>query len=135
MTARAQSIGVQGVVLDGRCRDLGEHRESKFPVFARSHSILGQSPFTRPSELQVPLKISDPSLPDSGSGSPAFPPVTVEPGDVLVGDMDGVVAVPKELVEQVTELAQQGQHVDGLCMEDLRAGSGIKDTFARRRGK
>ena len=58
MTARAQNVGVLGVVLDGRCRDLSEHRDNGFPVFARGHSVLGQSPFTRPSELQVPLTLS-----------------------------------------------------------------------------
>lgn len=70
MTARAQSLGVQGVVLDGRCRDLSEHRASRFPVrgilsrisnpqvFARGHSVLGQSPFTRPSELEVHLRFA-----------------------------------------------------------------------------
>ena len=129
MTARAQSIGVQGVVLDGGCRDLAEHRESKFPVFARRHSVLGQSPFTRPSQLQVPLEIADPTA------NGAFPPVTVHPGDVLLADVDGVVSVPKDLVEQVVELAHKGREVDGRCMADLRAGKGIKETFALHRGK
>ncbi|WFC96987.1 hypothetical protein MBRA1_003653 [Malassezia brasiliensis] len=129
MTARAQHLGVQGVVLDGRCRDLQEHRASQFPVFARGHSVLGQSPFTRPSRLQVPLEIADPTA------GGAFPAVTVHPGDILVADVDGVVSVPRDLVEQVVALAQQGRDVDGRCMEDLRAGAGIRETFARHRGK
>lgn len=135
MTARAQSLGVQGVVLDGRCRDLSEHRESKFPVFARGHSILGQSPFTRPSELQVPLEIADPTVGTDADGEPTFPPVTVYPGDILLADVDGVVSVPKDLAEQVVALATEGRRVDGLCMDDLRAGKGIKETFALHRGK
>lgn len=135
MTARAQSLGVRGVVIDGRCRDLGEHRESQFPVFARGHSILGQSPFTRPSELQVPLEIVDPTVPLGEDGKPLFPPVTVHPGDLLLADVDGVVSVPRDLAEQVLELATKGRHVDGLCMADLRAGRGIKETFALHRGK
>lgn len=135
MTARAQSIGVKGVVLDGRCRDLAEHRESGFPVFARGHSILGQSPFTRPSELQVPLEIADPTVPLDEQGQPMFPPVTVQPGDYLLGDLDGVVSVPKNMAEQVIELATKGRDVDDKCMQDLRAGKGIKETFALHRGK
>jgi regulator of RNase E activity RraA len=35
MTARAQAIGVKGVILDGRCRDLSEHREAGFTVSTR----------------------------------------------------------------------------------------------------
>lgn len=135
MTARAQSLGVQGVVIDGRCRDLGEHRESEFPVFARGHSILGQSPFTRPSELQVPLEIVDPTVPRGANGAPLFPAATVHPGDVLLADADGVVSVPADLAAQVVELATEGRRVDGLCMADLRAGKGIKETFALHRGK
>lgn len=130
MTARAQSIGVQGVVLDGRCRDLGEHRAARFPVFARQHSILGQAPFTRPSRLQVPVEVVDPT-----GGADGFPPVTVHPGDVLVGDVDGVVSVPAGLVEQVVELASEGRRVDALCLRDLQAGATIKETFGRHRGK
>lgn len=135
MTARAQSLGVKGVVIDGRCRDLGEHRESGFPVFARGHSILGQSPFTRPSELQVPLEIVDPTVPRDEHGTPLFPPVTVHPGDVLLADVDGVVSVPAALAEKVVELVTEGRRVDTLCMDDLRAGKGIKETFALHRGK
>ena len=135
MTARAQHLKVSGVVLDGRCRDLSEHRASNFPVFARGHSILGQSPFTRPSQLQVPLEITDPTVTTSHDGTPSFPPITVYPGDVLVGDLDGVVAVPQDLVEKVIELAGQGRSVDDLCMQDLRSGRGVKETFADRRGK
>ncbi|PKI82359.1 hypothetical protein MVES_003749 [Malassezia vespertilionis] len=135
MTARAQSLGVRGVVLDGRCRDLGEHRASAFPVFARGHSILGQSPFTRPSQLQIPLEIADPSVPMGADGKSAFPPVTVYPGDLLLADVDGVVSVPQDLVEQVVEHATHGRAVDGLCMQDLRAGHAIQATFAERRGK
>ncbi|WFD31103.1 hypothetical protein MSPP1_002136 [Malassezia sp. CBS 17886] len=135
MTARAQSMDVQGVVVDGRCRDLAEHRESGFPVFARGHSVLGQSPFTRPSELQVPLEIVDPSVPLDADGKPLFPGVVVHPGDVLVADVDGVISVPKNLAEQVLTLATEGRRVDALCMADLRAGKGIKETFALHRGK
>jgi len=130
MTARAQILGVQGVILDGRCRDLLEHRESKFPVFARGHSTLGQSPFTRPSELQVPITISDPTLKDG-----EFPSITVNPGDLVLADLDGVVVVEPGMVEKVLELAQKGREVDGKCMEDLRNGKGIQETFKLHRGK
>lgn len=135
MTARAQSLGVKGVMVDGRCRDLAEHRDAGFPVFARGHSVLGQSPFTRPSEVQVPLVIADPTVPLDAQGQPMFPPVTVHPGDILLGDMDGVVCVPQHLVEQVVEVATHGRRVDELCMKDLRAGRGVQETFALHRGK
>ncbi|KAK0530739.1 hypothetical protein OC834_003206 [Tilletia horrida] len=137
MTARAQAIGVKGVILDGRCRDLAEHRESGFPVFARGHSTLGQSPFTRPSELQVPITISDPSFAGLSSAEgehEPFPSVTINPGDVVLADMDGVVVFSPELAEQVLELAAKGREVDGRCMDDLHEGHGIAETFKKHRG-
>lgn len=131
MTTRAQSIGVQGVILDGRCRDLLEHRERKFPIWARGHSTLGQSPFTRPSELQIPLTIVDPTLPKGDE----FPEITVHPGDLVLADLDGVVVVRPDVVEKVLELAGKGREVDAKCMEDLKNGKGIQETFKLHRGK
>ena len=45
------------------------------------------------------------------------------------------MSVPKDLLEQVVEIASEGRRVDGLCMNDLRAGKEIKATFALHRGK
>lgn len=155
MTARAQSIGVLGVVLDGRCRDLSEHRDAHFPVrptcnvfcaqpnpesvqvFSRGHSTLGQSPFTRPSELQIPLTISDPTLTAASNSTddPAFPSVTINPGDLILADLDGVVVVSPEMAEGVCEIAQKGKAIDEKCMEDLKQGRTIAETFKEHRGK
>ncbi|PWN50300.1 hypothetical protein IE53DRAFT_411013 [Violaceomyces palustris] len=128
MTARAQFLGVKGVVLDGRCRDLQEHRDANFPVFARGHSTLGQNPFTRQSELQVPITISDPT-----GGNLAT--ITIHPGDIVIADLDGVVVVPPGIAEEAIRIAEKGKREDELCMKDLKAGKGVKETFATRRTK
>ncbi|KAI0746010.1 RraA-like protein [Earliella scabrosa] len=130
MTAGAKSRGALGVVISGRCRDLAEHRDASFPVFARGHSTLGQSPFTRPSEVNIPVVIraSDVSEED-------FPAVRVEPGDWVIADEDGVVCVPAGKAEEVVGLAAKGREVDACCMEDIKAGKGIQETFKKHRGK
>ncbi|TBU61635.1 RraA-like protein [Dichomitus squalens] len=130
MTAGAQSRGALGVVISGRCRDLAEHREASFPVFARGHSTLGQSPFTRPSEVNVPLVIRSPDVSDQ-----EFPPVRVEPGDWVIADEDGVVCVPAEKAEEVIGLAMKGREVDARCLEDIKAGKGVQEAFKKHRGK
>ncbi|KAF8160748.1 ribonuclease E inhibitor RraA/Dimethylmenaquinone methyltransferase [Crassisporium funariophilum] len=130
MTAGAQARGATGVIISGRCRDLAEHRALGFHVFSRGHSTLGQSPFTRPTAVNVPLTISP-----QGPGAETFPAVTVEPGDWMIADEDGVVCVPRDLEQQVIGLATKGRAVDKLCMEDIKAGKGIKDTFKLHRGK
>ncbi|KZT10713.1 RraA-like protein [Laetiporus sulphureus 93-53] len=133
MTAGAKARGAIGVVISGRCRDLAEHRSSAFPVFARAHSTLGQSPFTRPSAVNVPLTIA----PDFGGANvqDPLPAVRVEPGDYVVADEDGVVSVPRNMAERVVQLAEKGREVDSRCMEDIVAGSGVQEAFKRHRGK
>ncbi|GAA5999361.1 bifunctional 4-hydroxy-4-methyl-2-oxoglutarate aldolase/oxaloacetate decarboxylase [Rhodotorula paludigena] len=128
--------GVLGVVTSGRCRDLQELRALEFPVFARGHSVLGQSPFTRPSRIQVPLSISPaPAGSFTQDADLAFPPTEVHPYDVVLADLDGVVVVRPSLIEQVLQLAQKGRDVDERCRLDLLEGKGVKETFKRHRGK
>ena len=133
MTAGAQRRGAVGVVISGRCRDLSEHRAANFPVFARGHSTLGQSPFTRPSAVNVPVTLAPEGSTPGIEG--AFPEAIVNPGDLIVADEDGVVFVPPTLVDQVLALAEKGRAVDAKCMEDIRAGSGVQEAFKKHRGK
>jgi regulator of RNase E activity RraA len=131
MTAGAQAQEAVGVVISGRCRDLAEHRAAGFPVFARGHSTLGQSPFVRPSAVNVTLVIQPQ---DIAAGPDAFPAVTVEPGDWIVADEDGVVCVPKEMVDKVVEVATTGRDADARALEDIKAGKGVQASFKKHRG-
>ncbi|QRW21357.1 valine-tRNA ligase [Rhizoctonia solani] len=128
MTAGAQFRGVNGVIIDGRVRDLIEHRAAGFPVFARGHSTLGQSPFTRPSELNVPVTI----LPRSdfeNAFENTFSAVEVHPGDIIVADIDGVVCIPRELLANVIDSCRYSKQVDEKCMIDIQQGRSIQETF------
>ncbi|KAG8763777.1 hypothetical protein FRC11_012780 [Ceratobasidium sp. 423] len=128
MTAGAQFRGVNGVVIDGRARDLVEHRAAGFPVFARGHSTLGQSPFTRPSELNVPVTILP--RPDFENGfENTFSAVEVHPGDIIVADIDGVVCIPPELLAGVIDNCRYSKQVDEKCMIDIQQGRSIQETF------
>lgn len=132
MTAGAQARSAVGVIISGRCRDLAEHRLLQFPVFARGHSTLGQSPFTRPSEINVPLDIYPQG--EQGQGRDTFPSLRVAPGDWMVADEDGVVCVPRELEVQVLELVVEGRAIDEKCMIDIKAGKGVQASFKLHRG-
>lgn len=133
MTAGAQSKGAHGVVISGRCRDLAEHRSANFPVFARGHSTLGQSPFTRPSAVNVSVTIEPEGAPMGAPG--AFQSATVNPGDFIVADEDGVVFIAPDMVPEVVRLAEKGRDVDARCMADIQAGVGVQEAFKRHRGK
>lgn len=93
MTAGAVANGHAGAVLDGGVRDLVEiRRDYGFPVYARDVSpgtTLGRY---KTVASQVPVCVGD---------------VMVHPGDLIVGDVDGVVVVPKDQAAEVLKLAQE----------------------------
>ncbi|GAB5470319.1 MAG: diguanylate cyclase [Rhodospirillales bacterium] len=93
MTAGAVANKHEGAVLDGGVRDIVEiRRDYDFPVYARSASpgtTLGRH---RTLAANVPVPIG---------------PVMVHPGDILVGDVDGVVVVPRAHAEAVLEMARE----------------------------
>jgi len=133
MTAGAQAHSATGVIISGRCRDLAEHRALQFPVFARGTSTLGQSSFTRASEVNITLLIGPQGEVDQGDS--VLPAVIVKPNDWIVADEDGVVCVARELESQVIELATEGRRVDELCMADIKAGKTIRSAFEAHRGR
>ncbi|KAK9315491.1 ribonuclease E inhibitor RraA/Dimethylmenaquinone methyltransferase [Lipomyces starkeyi] len=119
MTTRARFLGAQGVIVDGRFRDLLEQREMGFPVFARNISILGSVGFTRSSEVNVPVQFKD--------------DLWIHPGDYLMGDADGVVVIPAAQVQSVVELCTERKKIDDLTFEVLQNGELIGDAIKRLR--
>ncbi len=85
MLGIADAIGLNGVVIDGAIRDRNGLEELGFPVFARAYNQ--NSPYKK----------------DHGSINEIIKcgGVTVRPGDLVVGDGDGVVVVPVEKIEEV----------------------------------
>lgn len=103
MTAGAAANGHAGAVLDGAVRDLTEiRRDYGFPVYARDVSpgtTLGRY---RTVASQVPVRVGG---------------IMVHPGDIVVGDVDGVVVVPQAQAAEVLKLAQE---IDARELEQAR---------------
>jgi len=106
MTLAAQQAGVAGLVIDGAVRDVDAIAQLGFPVFARGVSIKGTSK-SRAGRLNVPVNCAG---------------VVVEPGDVVVGDRDGVVVVPAARVAEVLEAAQRREQKEEILRGKIRAG-------------
>ncbi len=87
--AVAQRRGIAGFVLDGLIRDLGEVRDSGFPVFARG-VIPKPGAKTQVTELVTPVRCGG---------------VRVTPADLVVADEDGVVVIPKDHQEEILRQA------------------------------
>lgn len=93
MTAGAVANKHEAALLDGGVRDLEEiNRDSDFPVFARSVS---------PGTTLGRFKTLDSNVPVVIGG------ITIHPGDLIVGDVDGVVVVPKENMEEILKMSQE----------------------------
>ncbi|TDZ47424.1 4-hydroxy-4-methyl-2-oxoglutarate aldolase [Colletotrichum trifolii] len=113
MSTRAKYLGARGVVIDGRMRDVGEHNEMGFPVFAQGTSVLGSNSFTRASRVNVPLQFKG--------------DLWINPSDILIGDADGVVVTPPSLVERVVILCQERAEADDKMFAELRKGASMGD--------
>ena len=99
---RAKSRGVVGFVIDGAVRDAPGLAEYDMPVYARALTPAG--PYK-----DGPYVVAAPT---------AVGGVVVNPGDVVVGDADGVVVVPLALADLVADLAQ-AKHDDELRKRHL----------------
>ena len=118
MTATAHGRGVRGACIDGGIRDTTQILEKDFPVFFRYQSPNGSLGRCLITHYQVPLRIGD---------------VFVRPGDVVLGDIDGVMVVPRELAWDVLQRAEQmlenekrifGWVAEGRSVEDITGDGG-----------
>ena len=102
----AARIGLSGVVIDGAIRDVAEIRERDFPVYARGVNHRG--PYKDgPGEINVPISVGG---------------MVVNPGDILAGDQDGLLAIPTLGVEQLIEKARAVLVAEEKTMAAMREG-------------
>lgn len=106
LTAAAQARGVSGLAVDGAVRDIEAIAERSFPVFSRGLAI-GACTKERPGRLDVPIY---------------FGGVIVRPGDIVVGNADGVVIIEQERADQVYAAAAARRDREAELMEQLRQG-------------
>jgi regulator of RNase E activity RraA len=109
----AMDRGVVGAVIDGGCRDVAEIRRERFPVFCRGigrTETVGRL-ILRPEDVNIPVTVGD---------------VPVEPGDFVMGDDDGVVVIPRELADAVSERALRQFQEDRVNQKPYLERFGIR---------
>ncbi|MGO3558059.1 MAG: fumarylacetoacetate hydrolase family protein [Brevibacterium aurantiacum] len=113
LALRAKSQGATGVITDGGVRDSAEVA-GILPVFAtaKNPAVLGRKHVPWESDVAV-----------------ACGNATVLPGDVIVGDDDGVIVIPRDLVEEVVDAALAKEIEDGWVAEQVAAGNPIESLF------
>jgi len=111
MAAQAKRRAFRGIVIDGASRDSHDIRNVGFPTFAA-----GVTP-----RLGTNLQIGLTQVPVSCGG------VAVQPGDWIFGDDDGVVAIPRHMVETVLEVAETIRRKENEVTERVLAGENMAD--------
>jgi regulator of RNase E activity RraA len=117
MTAGAYARGFAGAILDGGVRDVLEiRRDYDFPVYARS--ISPGSTVGRYKTLGKNLKVT-------------IGGVEVSPGDLIVADVDGIVAVPRDRAAEVLSMSQEIDRREAEQAKLIVASKSLKEGLAK----
>lgn len=116
MATACKAKGMAGAILDGGVRDVRELREIGFQAFSRS---------VVPTTSLGRTDIEATNLPVVCGG------VTVNPGDIIVADDDGVVVIPRAAAKEVLQRANAFDDVERKEAEDLRRGASIVETIKK----
>ncbi len=107
MSSWAAKRGVAGLVIDGAIRDAAALAAGTFPVYARGASHRG--PYKNgPGEINVPVSIAG---------------MVVHPGDIVIGDADGLVAIPQTDAEAVLAGARAQKQKEDASLAAIATGS------------
>jgi 4-hydroxy-4-methyl-2-oxoglutarate aldolase len=107
LTEIAHRRGLGGTVIDGICRDVALCVELGYPVYSRGHWMRTGKDRVQVEATNVPVNIGE---------------ARVRPGDLLRGDADGVLVIPREHEESVLAAATEIHHAEQQIREAARAG-------------
>lgn len=114
LTARLRVRGAAGIVTDGAFRDAAGVAAEPIPTYCAAANALLSSVAHHPADMQVPI----------GCGG-----VLVLPGDVIVGDADGVLVIPRQLADEVAHDAAEQEALEEFVVTKIRAGADLHGTY------
>jgi RraA family protein len=113
MTSHARMRGVAGMIIDGAIRDVDAIGASDFPVYACG--VTHRGPYKDgPGEINVTVSIAG---------------MVVNPGDIIVGDADGVVAVPQADAERIIALTIAQKDKEESILAAIASGTVVDRTW------
>lgn len=118
LSTAARARGARGIVIDGYTRDVAQITAMQFPTFATGMSVVDSAGRSIVVDHGCPVNCGD---------------VLVNTGDIVFGDIDGVVVIPKELEKEVIPLALEKVGKENLTRNELLKGAMLKDAYAKYR--
>lgn len=114
MSTRALHLGAAGAVLDGYVRDSNEILDLGLPVASRGCYAQDQGPRGKVLDYNVPLRIGQ---------------VRIEPGDIIFGDCDGILCVPRAREVEVVTAALEKVRGESAVRKALQGGMSTVEAF------
>lgn len=114
LMTRLQTRGGAGCVTDGTMRDSGAIAELQMPVFGTGASPTTNLALHHAVDVQVPIGCAG---------------VAIYPGDIIVGDADGVVCVPQHLVSLIAEPALAQERLEDWILAEVEGGEPLRGTY------
>ena len=112
LTCAAKMKGVSGVIIDGAARDVDACEEMGFPIFARGIVPITARGRVMQEDFNCLIRLGD---------------VQVRPGDILVGDINGVVVIPPEKIDEVLSEAEMIMEKEENIKKDILSGLDIME--------
>lgn len=116
MTATAKTRGAAGTVVDGYHRDTPQVSAQRFPVFSRGRWGQDSGPRMKVADFRCTIEIDA---------------VTVHPGDIVFGDVDGVLIIPAELAQEVVNNALEKSSGEKRVRREIEGGMSATDAFRK----
>ncbi len=116
LTATAKKRGAAGAVINGFHRDTPKMLEQNWPVFSRGRFAQDSSVRTQVADYRCQIEIGQ---------------VTAQPGDLVFGDLDGVVVVPKQVEGEVIQRALAKARGEKLVRKEIEAGMSSTAAFKK----
>ena len=115
MSTRAMKLGAAGAVVDGYSRDTSGILQLGFPVFSSGRYAQDQGPRGKVLDFRIPLEIEG---------------VCINPGDIIFGDMDGVIVIPQAAEEEAFTKAVEKARGEKLVQKAIQDGMSACEAFA-----
>jgi Demethylmenaquinone methyltransferase len=116
LTATAKKRGAVGAVINGFHRDTSKVLEQDWPVFSRGRFAQDSAVRTQVVDYRCPIEVGQ---------------VSVQPGDLVFGDLDGVVIVPKKVEAEAIERALAKARGEKLVRKEIEAGMSSTEAFRK----